>query len=599
MTTTTPHDDPTLNEGQPRPLVDAETMGDLFGHFDDLDLTDDEEGSDAERLDADTPIGREGDSSEVRGTVAEVFAAMKEGEQKQVKVCPFCPHRPLPKGDSVMVKRTAHGLVVTVWGAHGHKGEKNTKGGKVVSSHFWHEPLPAFSRGDHVELGRDLAKTIHPGGGGKAVYTSRHGFRMYDPRARSATVLTGGAWVPVDERVVEKRVHRYSGRLVVSGTGENAKSREITLRKTDILGIVHVAENELFEADDHFDSPWIGFRNGNYNPHRTDHAFEEPAPHHRVMAEHVLPYNFDLGARSERWEAFLAAAIPDEGSRLFLQELVGACLHGKAAEWAVHAILEGKPSSGKSTFLSVVEALFPSGARASASPSGWVSPFGLTTIADVKVNVVAELNTDELRRETALMRRVLTGDSVQIERKHRDAFTARVKAGHIYACNELPASGDSSGGLFRRFRVVQFPNVFKHDDAFGDALRSSATLSAVYAWAKAGYERRLKAGAYTLPGTHNAHLDEWKKKSDNVYAWAADHLVPDPSAKVMSSELFRRYRAWCEDNGFEGKNSTNFGISLKRDFAWKDTAKGTAYQVRYVVDESALREDATLTEMFS
>lgn len=550
-------------------------------------------------LTADTELGRPGDSSDIRGTVAYVFARLKPDDPEQnLKSCPICGNKaPLPKGENVTVKRLAHSLRVTVWGRHGHDGEKQSKNqAKWYSHHYWRPPLPAFDRGDHVELGRDLAKQL--GGRGRASYTAEFGIRVYDGRERTINNPEGGSWRLQTEEVVSRAVTRYAGRFVAS---EGKKPRPINLRANDIAGIVKVAKVELAEDAVNFDVPHVvAFTNGNLNV--VTRRFDVPEPGHRTLSEHILPFPYDVHEQGPdpRWLSFLREVLGDDEDKVkFLQEFVGAALHGRAAAWQTHPVLVGSGANGKSTLIKVLRALFPKDAVSSSSPSSWSATFGRATLANAMLNLVTDMDERELLKDSGSIKAILSADPIEIEKKFKDRFVLVPKAGHVFACNRLPTSADRSHGFFRRFVVLQFDRVFaphEQDHRLEEFLTSKHVLSGIYSWAREGYERRVKQGHYTVPVSHKAAVREWREKSDSALAWASACLMADAAAREGSARLYQCYRSWCERTGHRSQSMKSWGETMATEFGKSRSKAGMVYNVRLVPDESVGAADEVVLD---
>lgn len=541
-------------------------------------------------LTADTELGRPGDSSDIRGTVQYVFGRLKPDDPEQnLKSCPICGNKsPLPKGENVTVKRLEHSLRVTVWGRHGHDGEKQSKNqGKWYSHHYWRPPLPAFERGDHVELGKDLAKQL--GGRGRASCTAEFGLRVYDPRDRTINHPEGWSWRLQTDDLISRWVTRYAGRFVAS---EGKKPRPINLRANDIAGIVKVAKMELHEEGSVFDQPHIvAFSNGNLNIVTRRFADEQPLPGDRVLTENILPYPYSPEAVApERWTKFLKEVLGDDEDKVkFLQEFVGACIHGKAAAWQTHPILVGEGANGKSTLIKVLRALFPKDAVSSSSPSSWSATFGRATLASAMLNLVTDMDERELLKDSGSIKAILSADPIEIERKFKDRYVMVPRAGHVFACNRLPTSADRSHGFFRRFVVLRFDRVFaphEQDHRLEEFLTSKHGLSGIYSWAREGYERRVKQGHYTIPVSHRAAVREWREKSDSALAWASACLVADAAAREGSARLYQCYRSWCERTGHRAQSMKSWGETMATEFGKSRSKAGMMYNVRLVPDES-------------
>jgi Predicted ATPase len=78
-------------------------------------------------------------------------------------------------------------------------------------------------------------------------------------------------------------------------------------------------------------------------------------------------------------------------------------------------------------------------------------------------NIFADLPSDALRNTG----KVLTGnDRITADRKHRDPIRFTNYAKLIFSCNQLPKVYDMTLAFWRRWLVIQFPNIFPPNEEF-------------------------------------------------------------------------------------------------------------------------------------
>ena len=255
---------------------------------------------------------------------------------------------------------------------------------------------------------------------------------------------------------------------------------------------------------------------------------------------------------------------------------------GRATAYQQHPLLWGPTASnGKTTLLEVVGELFPDSSRAASSPHDWGRSFGKTQLLNARINLVTELNEQELQ-DAGPIKAVLTGDSMQYERKYQDPVNFRPRAGHIFAVNSLPMCRDHTPGFYRRFVVLAFNRSFseeERDTTLKDKLRTE--LPGIAAWAVRGAIRRAQADSYTIPPSAVAAQGEWRRGNDSVAYFAECCLEVDGGAAMPSSELYQRYKYWAEDEGLRSCAHKAFSQRLEAiGYRKKRLARGQCWEAR-------------------
>lgn len=434
------------------------------------------------------------------------------------------------------------------------------------------EMLPAFERGDSVELARTLLDEIAAGTTHPVVY-DRGQFWRYDAHR--------GVFVELSKAALYRHIAGYAGRLV----GLGKKRRQLALSDTAVKGVLgaaaaYAAAPGFFDAAPRgvcFADCWATAREGE--------VIAEPhAPEHR--ATHALGVPYLAGGGVGQWtdmlrQVFQRRALDAEGRDVgvddeevdaaiaLLQEFAGASLVGMATTYAVSLVLVGPGNDGKSRVLNVLRALFPTTAVCSIAPHAWSRGFLLAELAGKRLNVVSELPSGDVQ-DGDRFKQVVAGDAMTAERKYEAPFTLVPEAGHVFACNELPGTRDQSKGFWRRFAVIPCTRSFKAHEEVKDIDRRVIRdeLAGIAAWALDGAARLQRAGRYTTPKASEDAKSEWQQDSDQVRQWVGAHCtVLDPGVSSWREcgleKLYPDYRAWAIANGHAPLASGKLAARLK------------------------------------
>jgi putative DNA primase/helicase len=290
--------------------------------------------------------------------------------------------------------------------------------------------------------------------------------------------------------------------------------------------------------------------------------------HTELTVEHRQRFAIDVdpdfdGAPTMFW-GYVARAF--EGEHVDEQidlaaELVGAGLFGLGARLQTVGLLLGPGASGKSTFLAIVQRLFPPLFVAAVSPTRWSHEYFAAGLAGKRLNVVGEL-PDDHPLPAAAFKNVVGGDLIEGRHPSHRPFYFRCEAAHIFNSNVLPATTDRSDAFFRRWRVLRFPNAVLPEDRDPDLAQKiiDRELGAVLAWAMRGAERAARRGRLTTTPEHDSVMRRWRIGSNPVLLFATDSDYCELAAehRERSADVYAAYRRWAADHGNRPMSSQSF-----------------------------------------
>jgi P4 family phage/plasmid primase-like protien len=460
-----------------------------------------------------------------------------------------------------------------------------------------------LERGDHVELAELLLTKIQ---GNAAVMP------VHDREELWRFVPETGLWQVVS-------LNRLLA--ITSGfAGMKVGNKELKLKHGDLVGIVKIAkamvdENGFFSKA----PPGIAFTNGFVTVDATGISLVPLDPSHRACTS--MPFAFDPDAKTPRWDKYLeevfsvppAAKIEstddepltDEESRLMeiheklayedhlkktdpdrklriamLQEHAGACLVGSITKYAVAMVLTGSGANGKSVYLSVIQALFPHDAVTSIAPHEWGNKFYLAELAGARLNSVNEMPDNEIA-DSAGFKSIVSGDAIMVARKHERPFHLFPKAGHLFACNELPSARDLSEGFWRRFMVVTFDRSFRPEERDIDLPKKiiHTELPGIAVWALKGAHALARRGHFQVAESSRDAAKEWKHNSDQVQQFLEDAIIPSATEKSPIRSIYAAYRCWAQVTGHPCLSERRFATRLKKVATQESNGEMRFYRV--------------------
>ena len=272
---------------------------------------------------------------------------------------------------------------------------------------------------------------------------------------------------------------------------------------------------------------------------------------------HVLNCEFESGASAPKFTAFLARAIPDAAVRARVQEYIGYTFLADARFQQAQLWL-GEGANGKGVLANIVQALH-----------GNIAAVNLDALEGFKLSVLVGANliyADEVPRgriNEQLVKSLIAGERVQIDRKHRDPLSIHIRGKWIVCGNHLPAVSDHSTGFWRRWDIIPFGETVpaRQRDPLLSSRIVADELAGVLNWSLQGLLRLLARGGFDaeLPEAMRCALQEAKADTNTVVAWWDDCDVRvNGTADVTKNLVFQHYRQWCGENGLHALGSVQF-----------------------------------------
>ena len=262
---------------------------------------------------------------------------------------------------------------------------------------------------------------------------------------------------------------------------------------------------------------------------------------------------YDPMANREMFDSFLSEALPNREVKDFLQEFAGYTLlpdtRHQLAAWLV-----GPGGTGKGTFAQIMQALHKQTIALSLDSLDGFKLSGLQSASLVTVDETPQ-RIDEQRLKT-----LISGDSIQVDRKYRDPLTLRPTAKWIVNGNALPAISDHSSGFWRRWLIFPFNIVpSKKSPLLAESI-IDRELAGVLNWCLSGLVRLLARGEFPpLPAEMEAAAKQGKQQSNNVAAWLVDCGVETSDNNWLQRRtVYQLYAGWCTESGTKAVSSAKF-----------------------------------------
>jgi len=291
----------------------------------------------------------------------------------------------------------------------------------------------------------------------------------------------------------------------------------------------------------------------------------ELRPHNRVdMITRCCPVEYHQSVQSRDWNDFLSTALPDPTVRSYVQKAAGYALTGDVSEEKLF-FAYGPPATGKSTFLSAVQAVlgdygcvveFTSFLTSRLHEGGARSDIaglaGQRFVCSIEVENGAHL-------AEGLLSLLTGGDRVRARFLYHESEEFLPTFKIFLAANNRPEVSSGESALWRRLKLIPFNQVIAKPDPKVKKILSDPGKSgpAILAWLVEGCLAWQQEGLKPEPDAVAALTEEYRYESDPIREFIEEKCVLTYEGITGKQELYDCYREFCE------KTHNKFPLSQK------------------------------------
>lgn len=251
----------------------------------------------------------------------------------------------------------------------------------------------------------------------------------------------------------------------------------------------------------------------------------------------------------------------DKELRSLLEEMTGY-MFLRRNELGRCFIFTGSGSNGKSTLIDMIKHLLGSENYSSLALEELGERFKTAEL----FNKLANLGDDISKRyieDDAIFKKLVTGETVNVEKKGKDPFEFNNYAKLIFSANKLPRINDTSNGLLRRLEIIPFNAVFSEKDAdfdpfIIDKLLTKSAMEYMVSLGIQGLKRILSTG-FTKAEISLKEKAEYQAVNNPVIAFIRDDnkIINEPVKSV-----YLKYGTWCYENGLKPLSHMEFAREI-------------------------------------
>ena len=339
-------------------------------------------------------------------------------------------------------------------------------------------------------------------------------------------------------------------------------------KRTEVLEYLNISIQDNISSND---ADWIAFENGVYNIF--DNTFSEFSPEHIITNK--IRWNYNPGAYSKAADEMLnRVSCDDQQIRLLLEEMIGYCFY-RRNELRKAFILTGDGSNGKSTFLAVIQSLLGEENIASLDLKELGDRFKTAEMVGKLANIGDDIS-DEFIGNSAIFKKLVTGERVSVEQKGRDPFEFNNYSKLVFSANDIPRIKDKSGAVLDRLVIVPFNAKFTVDKSGfksnirRDLVGHADVMEYLINLGISGLKRILEKQQFTVSTKVQDELDDYRQRNNPILGFIRE--CEDEDFKIENeptSKVYKRYQEYCLANSLQAMSNVEFSKQINRTLNFK------------------------------
>lgn len=253
----------------------------------------------------------------------------------------------------------------------------------------------------------------------------------------------------------------------------------------------------------------------------------------------------------------------DDALKTLLYEVVGCCLVRKNL-FSKFFICCGQGQTGKSSYLRLIKNLVGQQNSSFLSINDLEKEFGPIDLYNKLVNLGDDV--PYYLKETATLKKLVTGEEFLADRKHKNAVSFENFATLIFTTNELPAVSDKSTGFYRRLMIIELNNKIKNPDMFFFERMTDADYEYLLSKSIEAIKAAIKRGKLTDYEGMEDKMERYRREQSAVLTYLYDmKLDKDALMKKPCMVVYKEFEQYCHDVGMKPVKKTNFDTEICKE----------------------------------
>lgn len=368
---------------------------------------------------------------------------------------------------------------------------------------------------------------------------------------------------------INNQLHIYRDGIYVSGKAaiEASMIQHIPslsrAKRTEVFEYLNISIQDNINSND---ADWIAFENGIYNIF--DDTFSGFSS--ELVITNKIRWNYNPAAYSKAADEMLGrVSCGDPQVRLLLEEMIGYCFY-RRNELRKAFILAGDGSNGKSTFLAVMQSLLGEENISSLDLKELGDRFKTAEMVGKLANIGDDIS-DEFIENSAIFKKLVTGERVSVERKGSDPFEFNNYSKLIFSANDIPRIKDKSGAVPDRLVIIPFNAKFTVEktgyksNIRRDLVGHADVMEYLINLGISGLKRILENQQFTISEKVQEELNEYRQRNNPILGFIQEcededfQIENEPTNKV-----YGRYQEYCLANSLQAMSNIEFSKQINR-----------------------------------
>lgn len=311
---------------------------------------------------------------------------------------------------------------------------------------------------------------------------------------------------------------------------------------------------------------WVQFKNKIYDI-ATGENFESTP---KYFAANPLPWNVGTSMETPTIDRLLCewAYKPDYQDETWANTLLEIIAYSMLSCQPLQRLfaLTGAGANGKGTYLKLIkkfigkENIAVTELRLLTSRS-----FESSALYKKLIVFMSEVQEQDMK-STNLIKAIAGEDPVRYEFKGKTSFQEDSYATCIVATNSLPTTPDRSVGFYRKWLIIDFPNVFEITPNLIDTIPEVEFENlALKCITKA--RDLLESGKFTNEGTMEERAARYESRSNPVGHFITEFYEEDSDGQTIFKDFFDELQPWLVKNNHR-KLTTKATSALLKELGW-------------------------------
>lgn len=260
---------------------------------------------------------------------------------------------------------------------------------------------------------------------------------------------------------------------------------------------------------------------------------------------------------------FLKNSVPKHEDQRLLAQYTGSTLIPDT-RMQTALVIEGPGLNGKSEYANMTSGMHEKVASLDLDD---LKGFGKSELVDASLVIVPETPKRSINEQE--LKKIISGDKIVINQKHKDVFTYEPTAKMIICCNSFPSIQDESNGVWRRLIMMRFDTVISENNIIKNLSKRiiNEEMHILVDWALSGLVDLLKNGDFSIPEHVQANKEAEKKNSKNALIFAEDmYLEVSEECKTKKDDIYNKYKIYCDEKGWNAFGEVQFWKIINQKF---------------------------------